>query len=458
MLMQPIIDFLELEARGEPGEEFEQLMRALFEAKGLQVTFSGRGPDEGRDLLVEESLHGAITGTEKQKWLVWCRNKARSNRAVAESELPSISDKCTQHRVDGFLLASTTFLSSGAQKMLDELKGNPQKRFAIKYYVRYDIEQMILENEDIFRRFFPESYRRYRETQAKFTITEPDLQRAFMEVYGEPLEPTVLRRLLSETLQLGISDIEQVRQILQDAAIHQTLEEIYHSLLGRGLDPSGHFTWGYRLKQYGHEGGRQLVENGIMQSREFVDRPGVSLHQDFGEGPRCIFIFDKPGNAIGWQVYRVENSRGRIERTFDRGSRFLRISSEDKHGIRARFPDDREFGFRKRNCNLTCRYTGLIQIFFGFRDVAGNLRWLVYQTGNTSTSAADRRNPAYAVKALDLKPGADWVTVDFALANDHLDSFGADFRAISKVSFHVEGTLDIHRISFTSPAEEELGA
>jgi hypothetical protein len=342
--------------------------------------------------------------------------------------------------------------------MLDGLKSDPQKRFAIKYYVRYDIEQMILENEDIFYRFFPESYRRYRETQAKFTITEPDLQRAFMEVYGEPLEPTVLRLLLTETLQLGMSDIEQVRQILQDAAIRQTLEEIYHNFLGRGLDPSGHFTWGYWLKQYGHEVGRQLVEERIMQLPEFVNRVGVSLHQDFSEGPLFTVSFDGPDSAMGWRVYRIENSRGRIERTFDRGSRFLRISSGDEHGIRAWFPDDKELGFRKQNCNLICRCTGLIQIFFGLRDVASNLRWLVYQTGDTSTSAVDRRNPAYAIKALDLEPGADWGTVNFALASDYLDSFGADFQTISRVSFHVEGTLDIQRISFTSPAEEESGA
>ncbi len=130
------MDFTELEDRGNPGEQFEQLMRDLFEADGLTVTFSGRGPDEGRDLIAEEELQGKITGKEKRRWLVWCRNNARSNGAVSEKDLPhDLRLKCSQHQTEGFLLATTTILTSGAQKFLDGVITDPRNTYHIKYWV-----------------------------------------------------------------------------------------------------------------------------------------------------------------------------------------------------------------------------------------------------------------------------------------------------------------------------------
>lgn len=449
------IDFSELEKRGYPGEAFEELMMALFRAKGLEVSQSGRGADEGRDLFVWETLVGAISGVEKRKWLVWCRNKAKSNVSVAEKELPSIIEKCVQHDAHGFLVASTTLLSAGAQKMLDSLKNSQRNQYHIGYLVRYDIEVMILDNQEIFRHFFPFSYQRYRDAQNKFSITESELQSVVSGIYEKPLEANELRNLLAQTLLLGLSDIGQVRDIMEDQTIRSALQDIYRRLLGRDVDPSGHFTWGNYLRLYGIHVGSQMVERQITQLPEFAGRSGITVNYEFGEGPDFDSRFDSPASAMGWRIYHSQHCIGTLSRiTCDSKEKFVQISSTSPQGIRAWFPDTRHFGFRKPICRLRCRFQGIMQVFFWFQDAGGEERWLCYQTSDTVTSDVDRNDPKYGVLLLELQPGHSWQTIEFRLADDFRDSFQTDFSAILKVCFHSQGSLDISRIAFSDQSQD----
>jgi signal transduction histidine kinase len=120
----PSRQVLELDFRlirpGAPGEEFEALVRDLGKMLGMEVEWSGRGADEGRDLIFVEQLSGRLS-VERVRWLVQCKDHSAGGKSVRESEVGAIIDRIHQHRANGFLLATTTTPSTGLKKRLDAL-------------------------------------------------------------------------------------------------------------------------------------------------------------------------------------------------------------------------------------------------------------------------------------------------------------------------------------------------
>src|SRR5690242_12926371 len=95
---EPLIDFKEM-VSPVPGEGLEHLVRLIGRKMGLSPSWSGRGADGGRDLYFTERLVGPLT-QELVKWVVSCKDKAKSNSSVNENDLPAtgIKDKVEQHR------------------------------------------------------------------------------------------------------------------------------------------------------------------------------------------------------------------------------------------------------------------------------------------------------------------------------------------------------------------------
>jgi hypothetical protein len=112
-----MLDFKELP---ETGTDFELLIRELAFTMGYRVLWSGKGPDAGSDLLLDEVGDPAL-GAQTRRWLVSCKHYAHSGRAVGQDDLNGILEACKQHSAKGFLLACTTHPSSAATKRLADL-------------------------------------------------------------------------------------------------------------------------------------------------------------------------------------------------------------------------------------------------------------------------------------------------------------------------------------------------
>lgn len=157
-----IIDFEEL-LSAVPGEGLEQLVRLLARRKGLSPAWSGRGSDQGRDLILSETLIGPLT-RERVTWLVSCKDKAKSRTSVTERELPSpsIKDKVAQHKANGFLLVTTTTVSTGAKALLDSLDKSNGGDLHILIWDASELTSMLLQpdNQDLLKQFLPTSYQR----------------------------------------------------------------------------------------------------------------------------------------------------------------------------------------------------------------------------------------------------------------------------------------------------------
>lgn len=122
-----MIDFKELR---EDGVDFEQLIRELLLAEGLEVHWTGVGPDGDKDLIVIETYKGRL-GSIKRKWVVQCKHNAHSGKSVSKDDL-NIMETCLAVDADGFLLACSTQPTSALVRHFKEIEDN--KNIQIKYW------------------------------------------------------------------------------------------------------------------------------------------------------------------------------------------------------------------------------------------------------------------------------------------------------------------------------------
>jgi hypothetical protein len=149
------LDFSELEG-SPPGEAFEALVRLLGERLALNVQWSGRGADGGRDLYFLETQSGTL-GMRAVKWLVNCKDKSESNSAVLEKDIGSILDKVQQHKCEGFLLATSTTASTALKEKLDKLDIGNGGPIQTKVWDRFELTKLLLSERfsDLLVQFFP---------------------------------------------------------------------------------------------------------------------------------------------------------------------------------------------------------------------------------------------------------------------------------------------------------------
>lgn len=149
------IDFAELIGAVE-GEGLEQLARLLGEELGLHPEPSGRGADGGCDLIFTSRSDNPLR--IHVRWLVNCKDLARSGRSVNEADIPSPEAKMRQHKARGYLVVTTTTISTGAKAMLDGLSLSGE--WFADVWDNARLTQWLLKpgNDALLRQFFPNSH------------------------------------------------------------------------------------------------------------------------------------------------------------------------------------------------------------------------------------------------------------------------------------------------------------
>lgn len=157
-----MIDYAEI---GDDGT-WELFARDYLAELGFVVDVPpGRGPDQGRDLLISEQLTGRLR-TEKFTWLVSCKYYTKSEKAVGTGDEVSITDRLVHHKADGFIGFYSTVASAA---LVDRLKQYRQDGH-IKAYEIFDRKKIEagFYGEGLSRlalRYFPLSYGRMRPLQ-----------------------------------------------------------------------------------------------------------------------------------------------------------------------------------------------------------------------------------------------------------------------------------------------------
>lgn len=150
-----MLDFTELST---DGQDLELLVRELLLRQGFAVQWSGKGADGGRDLICVERRQSYFVDDEK-RWLIQCKHNAVSGKSVSAQELDNIVDSCLQHDCTGYLLACSTYPSSGAVNRLEGITAQTTHKIVASYWDAVKIEQLLAtpRNWAIAQRFFPRS-------------------------------------------------------------------------------------------------------------------------------------------------------------------------------------------------------------------------------------------------------------------------------------------------------------
>lgn len=146
-----MIDFKELP---QNGDDFEFLIRDILYNKGLEVYWSGKGADGGKDLLCIEKQDSNFKATEK-RWVIQCKHNAHANRAVNPSDIDDVAGVCDEHNATGYLLVCSTYPSSALVRRLEEIQKN--KNITISFWDSRYIERELMkpQNWDIANLYFP---------------------------------------------------------------------------------------------------------------------------------------------------------------------------------------------------------------------------------------------------------------------------------------------------------------
>lgn len=156
-----MLDFKELSVNGN---DFELLMRELLFNMGMQVYWSGKGPDGGKDLLCIETIKGHLSEVVK-RWLVQCKHTAHAAKAVSNNNLAGIVEACNQHDATGYLLVCSTYPSSATIELLKGVEESKHNHItSAKYWDNVTIERLLStpKNWPIAQRFFPLSANKQR--------------------------------------------------------------------------------------------------------------------------------------------------------------------------------------------------------------------------------------------------------------------------------------------------------
>lgn len=140
------------------GEEFEDLCEDLLKAKGFrdpQPIRSGRGPDGGRDIIVTELRHSKVTDDSRPfRWLVQCKNYAKSNKSVQRVDIGAILDKLIRHKCDGYLLLTSTVPSTDLEQDIHAIHDDQTNRYEATFWAKNRLIDEIYKHRTIYEKYF----------------------------------------------------------------------------------------------------------------------------------------------------------------------------------------------------------------------------------------------------------------------------------------------------------------
>lgn len=161
-----MIDFKEIpQANSDDGDQdtFELFARDFLELLNYEMLDGpARGADGGKDLKVKEKA--IVNGRPTElTWLVSCKHYVFSGKAIGPAIESNILDRVTSNGCDGIICFYSTLPTNG----LTQILSGSASKYRHKIFDRRKIEGIIVGDhkfETLFARYFPVSYKNWRET------------------------------------------------------------------------------------------------------------------------------------------------------------------------------------------------------------------------------------------------------------------------------------------------------
>jgi hypothetical protein len=155
------LDFTELDERDKAGYGFQALVADIGRLLGYEVEEGGTGPDRGRDLFFKVPYNGLPFKQEKKKWLVTCKDFAKSKRSVSRVDVQTAYADAVGFHCYGLLLVCTTNAGDDVVTLFNGWETD-ERTLRTQIWNKHNIQQLLHERENDFRltlaRYFPKSY------------------------------------------------------------------------------------------------------------------------------------------------------------------------------------------------------------------------------------------------------------------------------------------------------------
>lgn len=175
--LMPAIEFGEIPSGNRGGgkqDTFELFARDCLEFLGFHpLTSPSRGPDFGKDFIVEEVRRGA-GGETRIRWLVSCKHFAHSGDSVSPTDEQNIRERVESHQCGGFIGFYSTLPSSGLSHLLEGLQGIIE----VQVYDSERIERYLLESPagvHLAQRYFPRSIEQWKRRTTELSVSAAPL-------------------------------------------------------------------------------------------------------------------------------------------------------------------------------------------------------------------------------------------------------------------------------------------
>ncbi len=153
MTTQPAIDFCEIAS----SDTFELFAREFFEALGMRIVEPpARGPDLGRDLIIEDLMKGTWL-SEPKRWIVSAKHHAHSGKAVGAADEIDVKGRADSAGAVGFLGFYSTLPSTALRDRLRGLSTIKVEIFDAGRIANHLMTRPAL--TPVFQQYFPKSWR-----------------------------------------------------------------------------------------------------------------------------------------------------------------------------------------------------------------------------------------------------------------------------------------------------------
>ena len=151
------IDFTEI----DDWQQFEQLTAQYFrEIRNLEdnhlidvaVEPTGKGPDGGRDILLEFRINDSIVSFTR-RWVVQCKfYKTLKKSNLDKINIPSLIE---EYGADGYLLVCKNQVASGVTNTFENLRRNCRKGFKYEIWDGSVFAQKLYKTSALQEHYFP---------------------------------------------------------------------------------------------------------------------------------------------------------------------------------------------------------------------------------------------------------------------------------------------------------------
>jgi len=217
------VDFCEIpidSRNGKLADTFELFAREFFSAIGFRIIEApARGPDLGRDLVVEELLVGKFVN-EPKRWIVSAKHYAHSGNAVRESDEIDPKGRVDSAAAAGFIAFYSTLPTTGLRNRLTGLPTVQVEIFDSGRIAQYLLTRFELSS--VFQQYFAKSWRRLH------PMTERDL---IASAETDPMRPD--SHVVIELASL-LSDARQKMRFADRRVEHAVVAAVLASEIGQG--------------------------------------------------------------------------------------------------------------------------------------------------------------------------------------------------------------------------------